>query len=52
MNSLLQALASLKSFEENLGEVIAQLKTRPNKEEELLLELAEVMNSTNIVIQR
>lgn len=48
VNSLLQALASLKSFEENLAEVIAQFKSRPNKEEELLLELSAVMNSNKL----
>jgi hypothetical protein len=46
VNSLLQALASLSSFEENLREVMGAMRGRPDRHEELLMELAAVMRST------
>lgn len=52
MNSLLQALASLSSFEENLREVTGAVNGRADRHEELLVELAGVMRSSGEVTQR
>jgi hypothetical protein len=52
VNSLLQALASLSSFEENLREVMAAMRGRPDRHEELLIELASVMRRTSPSTQR